>query len=92
MTTYCGVDDIPVAGLGKVVEEEEEGEDEESGEDGEDHQDPRVTHTAHSAQCLDSGNSGWPVSPLMVSDKLNKFFLSTASFSKKKLQSFGLNF
>ena len=31
---YCGVDDIPVAGRGEVVEEEEEGQGEESGEYG----------------------------------------------------------
>ena len=37
---YSGVDDLPVAGRGEVVEEEEEGEGEESGEYGEDHQDP----------------------------------------------------
>ena len=38
--TYRRVDNIPVAGRGEVVEEEEEGEDEESGEYREDHQDP----------------------------------------------------
>ena len=46
-TTYCGVDNIPVAGRGEVVEEEEEGQDEESDEYWEDHQDTGVTHTTH---------------------------------------------
>ena len=36
---YCGVDNVPVAGRGEVVEEEEEGEAEEGGEYWEDHQD-----------------------------------------------------
>ena len=37
--TYCGVDSVPVAGRGEVVEEEEEGEAEEGGKYREDHQD-----------------------------------------------------
>ena len=36
--TYSGVDNVPGAGRGEVVEEEEEGEAEEGGEYREDHQ------------------------------------------------------
>ena len=38
--TYCRVDNVPVAGRGEVVEEEEEGEAEEGREYREDHQEP----------------------------------------------------